>query len=105
MVVVPSVDLSRTDTDENEKQETNTLLLNDYGSEGNDGPTFRNPKLLFDHLSAVNTIDDYSAEFSIKTTSKPAAKNLSFKLLPKNSLMAHTILFVCTCILRPLLYW
>ena len=78
---------------------------NDNGSDVNDGPQFRNPKLLFDHLSAVNSIDDYSAEFSIKTTSEPAAKNLNFKLLPKNSLMAHTILFVCTCILRPLLYW
>jgi hypothetical protein len=105
VVIVPSVDLSRTDTDENEKQETNSLLQNDYDSEANDGPPYRNPKLLFDHLSAVNSIDDYSSEFSIKTTSEPATKNLTFKLLPKNSLMAHTILYVCTCILRPLLYW
>ena len=94
-----------TGDDEKEKQEANSLLKKDYGCEGDDGLPFRNPKPLFEHLAVVNTLDNYSAEFNIATTSTPSTKTLKFKLLPKNTLMAHTILFVCTCILRPLLYW
>ena len=44
--------------DENQKQETNALLQKNYGSENDDGSPFCNSKLLLDHLSVVNTIDD-----------------------------------------------
>ena len=108
--VAEDIVVDLTHVDKKQKQDTIPLLSKKYGSENDnsendDGPPFRNPRLLFDHLSVVNAIDGYSAEFSVKTTSNPGTKNLSYSLLPKNSLMAHTLQFVCTTILRPLLYW
>ena len=82
------------------------LMSKDYGKKDDDGPPYHNPKPLFEHLAAINSTDNYSAEFLINTSDMQSeTKALNFKLLPRNSTMVHTLLFVCSCILRPLLYW
>ena len=82
------------------------LMSKDYGKKDDDGPPYHNPKPLFEHLAAIKSTDNYSAEFLINTSDMQSeTKSLNYKLLPRNSTMVHTLLFVCSCILRPLLYW